>query len=284
MTHTRRSRIAIVIALAAAAVAGCKGKESAPAPTKETAKPPGELTVFAASSLREAFLDLEQAFSAAHPDVQITFNFAGTQELRAQIEHGAAVDVFAAADSKHMKELATAGAVVDPVVFARNEPVVVVARDRAAALTAFADLPKAARIVIGVPDVPIGRYTDQILGNAGSKLGAAVKAAIEAKIVSRELNVRQVLAKVSLGEADAGIVYRTDAVTAADKVAVVAIPPEINVVAEYPIAVLKAAPNTALAHAWLALVLSAAGQELLTKRGFLPAAAVAAAGGTQQTP
>jgi molybdate transport system substrate-binding protein len=257
MSVSRRLVLIVLIALAA----GCKKS----APDK------AELHVFAAASLREAFTELGAAFEKAHPGVTVAFQFAGSQELRAQIEHGAAVDVFASADTRHMGELEKAGTMVAPVTFARNEPVVVVARDQASSVALFTDVSTVSRLVVGAPDVPIGRYTDQILINVGQQMDPQLQAVIESKIVSRELNVRQVLAKVSLGEADAGIVYRTDAAAAADKVAIVAIPAEVNAIAEYPLAVARAAPHAALARQFVELVTSAAGQETLQRRGFLPA-------------
>jgi len=119
-----------------------------------------------------------------------------------------------------------------------------------------------------VPEVPIGAYTLQILQKAATKLGADFPARVQAKVASRELNVRQVLAKVVLGEADAGIVYRSDASAARGKVAVVAIPPEANVIAEYPIAALKAAPHPDLARRFIDLVKSPAGAAALREAGF----------------
>jgi molybdate transport system substrate-binding protein len=140
---------------------------------------------------------------------------------------------------------------------------------------ALTDLTRTKRLVVGVPEVPIGRYTAEIFDAAAKKYGGDLRAKLEASIVSRELNVRQVLAKVALGEADAGIVYRTDAQAAKDKVEVVALPAELNVIAVYPIAVVKAAPQPALAVAWTALVLSPEGQRCLGAAGFLPATAPA---------
>jgi molybdate transport system substrate-binding protein len=230
------------------------------------------LVVFAASSLREAFTAIGQDFERAHPGVQISFNFAGTQELRTQLEQGAAVDVFASADQRHMGELVQAGQVVAPQVFARNEPVIVVAKESAEKIKTLADLPAAARIVVGTPEVPIGRYTLQILDRAGVTLGADFRARVEAKVVSRELNVRQVLAKVTLGEADAGFVYRTDARSAKEPPAIVTIPADVNVLAEYPIAVVAGAAHPTLAKAWLDQVLSEGGQRVLAGAGFLPPA------------
>src|SRR5262249_34930919 len=135
----------------------------------------------------------------------------------------------------------------------------------------FADLPKAKRLVIGTPEVPIGNYTLQILDKASAApgMGADFKDKVLAKVVSRELNVRQVLAKVTLGEADAAVVYRTDAATAKDKLVVLPIPVEVNVIAEYYIAPLTTAPQPKLAHAFVDAVMSNGGQERLAKAGFL---------------
>jgi molybdate transport system substrate-binding protein len=223
-------------------------------------KPAAPLTVFAAASLREAFTAI-----AAGSDA--TFNFAGSQELRTQIEHDAPADVFASADIEHMAALEKAGRVGPPALFARNEPVLVVARDKSAAIKSFADLPAAEKIVLGAAGVPIGRYSAQIL----DKAGADFRARVEAHVVSREANVRQVLAKVSLGEADAAIVYRTDAAAAAGKVTVVTIPAETNVIAAYAIAVVRSSKHPDAASAFVDRVLSADGQAALQKAGFLPA-------------
>jgi molybdate transport system substrate-binding protein len=232
-----------------------------------------ELVIFEAASLKDVFARLAQRFEKDHPGAKVVTNAAGSQELRAQIEHGAAADLFASADRKHMDALAAQGLVVSPSVFTCNEPVVVV-RPALASTTikAFADLPRAERIVIGTPEVPIGAYTLQILQKAAAKYGADFPGRVQAKVASRELNVRQVLAKVVLGEADAGVVYRSDALAAAGKVAVLSIPPELNVTAEYPIAVLKSAPYPELAGRWIELLKSATGAAALRESGFLPCA------------
>ena len=235
------------------------------------AKPaPGALVVFEAASLKEAFAALAGRFEKAHPGAHVVTNAAGSQELRAQLEHGAVADLFASADRRQMNMLAAEGLVNGPALFACNEPVVVVRTSLAASLKTFADLPNADRIIVGAPEVPVGAYTAQIWQKAAAKLGADFAARVEAKVVSRELNVRQVLAKVLLGEADAGIVYRTDAIAAKGKVAVVEIPPELNVTAAYPIAALKAAPHPDLAGAFIDLVRSPGGAAVLREAGFVP--------------
>ncbi len=220
-----------------------------------------ELTVYAASSLREIFTDLGHELEARTPGLTVRLNFAGSQELRTQIDHGAPADVFASADARHM-----AGLEVTPRGFARNEPVVVVPRDNPAGIKSFADLPKARRLVIGAAEVPIGAYTLQILDRAGR----AFRDRVLARVVSRELNVRQVLAKVVLGEADAAVVYRTDARAAGDKVEVIAIPGELNVVASYLVAALPGAGEPKLAQAFIELLLAPDGQRRLAAAGFAP--------------
>ena len=156
-----------------------------------------------------------------------------------------------------------------------NEPVIVVPRGNPAGIHALADLPRAKRLVVGAPEVPIGGYTVKIFEAAARKHGADLRAKLEASIVSRELNVRQVLAKVTLGEADAGIVYRTDARAGKDKVEVIPIPSDLNVIAEYPMAVVKSSPVPRLARAWMELVRAPEGQRRLTAAGFLPAGSAA---------
>lgn len=264
-----RSLTALVlcVTVSVALVVGCTRSEPFQAAREN------KLTIFAATSLRDAFTSIGSEFKRTHPGVELTFNFAGTQELRTQLEHGAAADVFASADQRHMDEAVRSLRVTNPIVFARNEPVVVISSESASTLRSLADLPKATRIVIGTPEVPIGRYTLQILDRAQAALGADFRARVEAKVVSRELNVRQVLTKVSLGEAQAGVVYRTDAQSAKGRVSVVSIPSEINVIAEYPMAIVSGAAHLRLARAWMDLVLSAEGQRALTSAGFAAAGA-----------
>ena len=209
------------------------------------------LSVFAASSLREVFTALARAFEQQHAGVKVELNFAGSQELRFQIDNGARADVFASADTRHMQGIAGAA------VFARNVPVLVVPEANPAGIREFSDLPKAQRIVLGAPEVPIGEYSDAILAKA------PFREQVMKHVVSRELNVRQVLAKVALGEADAAIVYRTDAAAGRGKVRAFDIPGAP--LAEYPLAALTADP---LAKEFVALVLSPEGRAALQAAGF----------------
>jgi molybdate transport system substrate-binding protein len=226
------------------------------------------LLVFEAASLKDAFARLGSRFETDHPGAKVLHNAAGSQELRTQLEHGARADVFASADRKHMDAVARQGLVAAPLVFTCNEPVLVIRRALAARLRSFADVLRAERIVIGTPEVPIGAYTLQILAKASARLGADFGKRFQAKVASRELNVRQVLAKVVLGEADAGIVYRSDALSSKGKVETLTIPADMNVVAEYLIAPLAAAPHAELARQWIELVMSPVGTAVLGETGF----------------
>lgn len=228
------------------------------------------LTVFAAASLREPFTALGTTVERAHPGVTVRFNFAGSQELRTQLEHGAPVDVFASADTRQMELARSAGLVDPPVPFATNTPVIVVPAANPGKVHTLADLANVQRLVIGAPEVPIGAYTLQILERARARLGDDFPARVEARVVSRELNVRQVLAKVTLGEAEAGIVYRTDARSAGDRVRVVEIPAGVNVVAEYPVASVVRSPHRELATQFVALLTGPEGQAALARAGFGP--------------
>src|SRR5262245_33491039 len=223
-----------------------------------------EITVFAAASLREVLGDLAETFEAKS-GVKVHLNLAGSQELRTQIENGARADVFASADQKHMAALVEAKLVGEPHLFARNTPVIIVPKGNPAKVGSFEQLTKAKKIVIGVPEVPIGKYTLQILDKAGGEF----KDKVLANVASRELNVRQVLAKVTLGEADAGVVYKTDAMAGKDKVEIIEIPAKVNVIAEYPVAVLSKAPHAAAAKAFVDLLMSGDGQKRLAAAGFV---------------
>jgi molybdate transport system substrate-binding protein len=229
-----------------------------------------ELVVFGAASLREAFGAIADRFDRRRPGARVVFNFAGSQELVAQIANGASADVVASADPASMAKVARLGLIERPRPFARNEPVLAVAPDSRASIRSFEDLPRAARIVLGGAEVPIGRYTREILDRASERYGPNFRRSVEERVVSNELNVRQVLAKVRLGEADAGIVYRTDVTSVGGDVAIVEIPAEVNVTAEYSIAVLKSAPHRALAEAWVEAVTGPDGQVHLAAAGFLP--------------
>jgi molybdate transport system substrate-binding protein len=227
-----------------------------------------ELAVLAASSLTEAFQDLERGFESDHPNVDVKLTFAGSQVLRLQIEQGATVDVFASANESHMQSLVASGHIAAPRLFARNELVVIVPPSNPAGIDAFADLGKASRIVIGTDSVPVGIYTRQVLDRATGELGDEFVAGVRRHVVSEENNVRLVRAKVEMGEAEAAVVYRTDAASS-DRVRVVSIPSALNVRASYPIGTGVRAPHRREAEEFVAFVISATGREMLRRRGFV---------------
>lgn len=226
------------------------------------------LRIFAASSLVEAFTDLQTAFQSKHPKFKIELSFAGSQVLRLQLEQGARADIFASANPSHMEALQRSGKVTAPQTFAYNELVLIVPQKNPAGLKSFKDLPKARKLVVGTQHVPIGSYTLKVLKQAGHAYGNAFQSQVTRHIVSYENNVRLVRAKVVLGEADAAIVYRTDARTSS-KVKTIFIPASINVKARYPVAVVKAAQNKKLALQWIQFLLSRAGKHILKRHGFV---------------
>lgn len=228
---------------------------------------PRTLSVFAASSLTEAFAELEIDFEAADPGVDVVVSTAGSQALRVQIEHGAPADVFASANAEHMQALVTAGLAGDDVPFAEGELVLVVPPANPAGIGSLEDLPRATRLVLGAPEVPVGAYARTMLDRAESRYGPGFRARVEAHVVSLEPNVRQVLAKVELGEADAAVVYRSD-VAAVRAVAVIELPADVGVAAQYHAGVLTAAVEPALARRFVEHLRSPAGQAVLTRHGF----------------
>jgi len=223
----------------------------------------GDIAVFAASSLTDAFNALGDSFHQEHPGASIKFNFAGTPTLVTQIEQGAPADVFASADTTNMDRLLADGLAAGAVeVFAHNELEIAVAPGNPKSIHELKDLPKPGLIYIAAgPTVPAGKYAAQALAKAG----------VTVTPKSLETDVKSVLSKIELGEADAGIVYTTDVKAAGNKVAGVAIADADNVVATYPIAAVKASPNLGLAQAFIAFVTSSQGQAKLETFGFLPA-------------
>jgi molybdate transport system substrate-binding protein len=241
------------------------------APRRAQAVEAGELVIFAAASLRDGFQALIARFEQRHPGVKVRVGFAGSQELRLQIEHGAEVDVFAAADPSSMAVLREAGLVTPPRIFAYNQLALIASRANACGLETLQDLPRAGRIVLGTPEAPIGAYSERMLANAERAYGEGFRDRVHAHVVSRELNVRQVMAKVLVGEADAGIVYRSDTVGIRDRVVNLSIPPEVNVAAAYPVALLTRARHADLGRAWIELLTSPEGGQTLAAAGFQPA-------------
>lgn len=261
-------RFFILLSLVLGAALAAGGCDNGPEPDGNRID--GEITVFAASSLTEAFREAGAAFERANPGTKVTFSFAASSALAVQINEGAPADVFASADANQMKSVTDEGNAAAPTTFAKNTPVVVVPKD-GTAVTAFADLAKPGiKLVLAGKDVPIGRYSREILEKASGPGGISpdFSERVLANLKSDEANVRAVLTKVQLGEADAGIVYKTDLASAAEDVRAIEIPAAYNVVAEYPIAVVGGTKNEATAAAFVAFLRSAEGLAILEKYGF----------------
>jgi len=254
-------RIRFAVMVVAVLLAAC-GSSAGNASTSHTPVS-GTVSVFAAASLTAAFNALGTDFQGANSGVTMQFNYAGTPTLVTQIEQGAAADVFASADTTNMDKLKGDGFTTGtPQVFARNKLEIVVAPSNPKGITGLADLAKPGVIYITeAPTVPAGKYALQALKMAG--LTVTPK--------SLETDVKSVVSKIELGEADAGIVYTTDVSAAGSKVAGVTIPDADNVIATYPIVAVKATTNATAANAFIAYVLSAAGQAKLQSFGFLSA-------------
>ncbi len=235
----------------------------------------GELTVFAAASLTDAFARMENDLEATHPELRISFNFAGSQALVTQLNEGAAADVFAAANAAQMTAAVENGSIAgEPVTFVHNELAIVTPVANPAGIAAPADLAtEGLRLVLAQAEVPVGRYSREAvckMGQDSAAYGDDFVARVAGNVVSEEEDVRDVLAKVVLGEADAGIVYVSDAVAAGDQVLVVDIPDEVNVIATYPVAIL-AGGDEALGSAFVSYLLNEEGQAMLQRYGFQPA-------------
>jgi len=259
---------------------GCEarpGESPAREPGTVTAAPRGRLLVLAAASLTEALGDAARAFEAAHPGTRVETSFAGSQALRLQIAHGVRADVFASANPTQTRALREAGLVDAPAPLVDNELVLVTPAGRP--LGHLRELPRARRVVLAGPEVPAGVYADRFLDRADAVFGEGFARRVRARVVSREPSVRAVLAKVVLGEADAALVYRTDARAAGPgKVATVAIDdPRLAVRARYEVAVLRRAPAPELAAAFVDYLLGPSGQRFFAARGFAPRPAPAAA-------
>lgn len=260
----RPVRYLLVLALCVVGLgaAGCGDSTSSSGATTTVPTVTGDITVLAAASLTDAFKELGTAFQTANPGTKVTFSFGSSSTLVTQINQGAPADVFASADTANMDKLTGAGAAGitgTARTFATNKLQIIVGKGNPLAITGVADLTKAGLIyVTAAPEVPIGRYALQVLANA--------KVSVTPK--SLEADVKSIVNKVTLGEADAGIVYATDVIAAGDKAGGVTIPDNLNVLATYPIAVTKAAQNAPTATAFVAFVTSTEGQTILAKYGF----------------
>jgi molybdate transport system substrate-binding protein len=250
-----RIRLAAAMAVAALALAAC-GDGTTSGGSSGSAN---EIKVFAAASLTAAFTELGQQYTSANGGTKVSFNFAGSQALATQIQQAAPADVFASADTTNMDKVKDL--VGTPQNFASNLLQIVVEKGNPKGVKTLDDLANPdLKVVLAAPDVPAGKYAAEALNTAK----------VTVKPVSEEDNVKAVVTKVSLGEADAGIVYVTDVTAGGDKVQGVDIPKDQNVTATYPIASVKAGKAQDKAQAFMDLVLSDQGQQVLKQYGFLP--------------
>lgn len=244
----------VAILLLTAGIGACGSKDDRPR----------EILVFAAASLTESFTAIADEFEQTFREVKVLFSFGGSAGLATSIDQGARADVFASASPRHMEAVASAvGLQGEAVVFARNKLVVIVPDENPAGLQTFADVARpGVKLVVAAPAVPAGGYAREALAKAGLQ-------AAERNIVSNEEDVKGVVQKVLLGEADAGIVYATDVTpTVREQVSVIAIPDPVNVIASYPIALMRGSHDPVAAGAFVAFVLDD-GQAILHDAGLL---------------
>lgn len=256
----RRSAVAALTAALLIPLAACgdDGDDSGDqADTSASGTPKADLTVLAASSLTDVFKTAGAAYEKQHAGTTLTFSFAGSQELAAQVKQGAPADALVTADTKTMDGLK--GDTGSPAVIAKNRLVIVTREGNPEKIDSLDDLSDTSlKVVLAAPEVPVGRYGEEVLDAQD----------VTVKPVSQEPNVRAVLSKVELGEADAGLVYKTDAATATDKVDAVTIPDAQNAIAEYPAATLKSSKNAEAAAAFVKWLSGSEAQKILRQGGF----------------
>lgn len=273
MTPTGKApRVMRWLLLSALVATVLAGSSVASAPSSATAQG-GELTVFAAASLTDAFNELGGTFEAQQPGSRTRFNYGASSALRTQLEQGARGDVFASADTIQMDQARAAGLIAgEPQVFARNVLVLIVPRDNPGRIETLADLARPGlRLITASASVPIAAYTRQMLASMSNDpaYGTDFGQRVLANIRSEEDNVRAIVAKVQLGEADGGVVYTSDVTPAvAPELRTILIPDSFNVIATYPIAVVQETRQSALAQRFIDLVLSDTGQGVLARYGF----------------
>jgi molybdate transport system substrate-binding protein len=262
MRKVRASVAAVAVAAALAACSSATTGTTAAAGGTAPAKPSGTVVVFAATSLTEAFNKIAAEFEKADPGVTVKFNYNGSSTLATQITSGAPADVFASAAPSNMSTVTDQHmTATTPKIFTRNTGEIMVEAGNPSHINSVADLANPdIKVVTCAPAVPCGQLATAIFKNAG----------VTVKPVSQEQNVGGVVTKVTLGEADAGIVYVTDVKANGSKTVGVPIPADENTITDYPIAEIKGAPNATAAAAFISFVLGSGGQQVLKGFGFLP--------------
>lgn len=266
----RRLRLLPLLALLAA-LSGALAAPVAAAPSPQT---PAELTVFAAASLTDAYRQIGRNFERLNPGTRVVFNFAGSQQLAAQLGQGAPADVFASANTAQMTVAVNAGRVTKDTAktFVLNRLLVVTSPSSKASITRLQDLAKPGlKLVFAAKAVPVGQYSLDFLDKAARDpaFGSGYKDAVLKNVVSYEENVRSVLAKVSLGEGDAGIVYISDVISSPrTPVKRITIPTSLNVIASYPIATVSDSKQAALAQRFVNYMFAGDTRLILVRYGF----------------
>ncbi len=267
--------LALALALSGGPATGATGaKGSAQASTTRATEP---LTVFAAASLSDVFQEMALHLGSTSETPTIRFNLAGSQQLATQLEHGAKADVFASADQRWMDVAIEKGRIDGaPRTFVHNRLAVIVPASNPAKLQTLANLARPGiKLILAADSVPIGRYSQVLLANLSQRLecGPDFGAKTLANVVSREDNVKAIVSKVALAEADAGIVYGSDITpTNRDRLRSLEIPADANVLASYPIAVVQGSDQLEQARAFCDFVCSPAGQAIFARHGFTPIA------------
>jgi len=235
----------------------------------------GTLTILAASSLTDAFGELGNTFEKQNPGTTVKTSLGASSDLLAQIQQGAPADIFASAAEEEMNTAVKDGLVSGkPMVFVKNREVIMVPKDNPANINSLKDMSKPdIKLVLAANDVPAADYAVEILGKANKVYGPDFEKDVLSNVVSREADVRASVNRVVVGDADATFGYKSDYTPdIRDKVKVIPIPPDLNIIATYPIAALKDAKDPTLAKKWVDLVTSSEGQKVLKKWNFGPAA------------
>lgn len=261
--------VATCLALAFLALVGCGGGSEYGGASEAG----GQINVFAASSLTDAFGEMKESFEEQHSGAEVRLNFAGSSTLLTQLQQGAPADVFASADEEKMDTAVEDGLVEDPQDFVTNELVVIVPEGNPARIEQLEYLARPGlRLVLAEESVPVARYTQQVLEKANAQYGPDFAQRVLSNIASREVDVKAAANRVSVGDADATFVYRSDITPdLEERVRVIEIPSDLNVTATYPIARTTSSSNPELAGEWVRFVTSEEGERILTEWGFEPA-------------
>jgi len=268
----RASASVLAVLVLAVSLVGCGGGSAGGSGGEQE---DDTLTVFAASSLTDAFGELAKTFEDDNPGVEVRQSFESSTTLLAQIRQGAPADVFASAAEEEMDAAVKNGLVAgDPRIFVRNREVIMVPEENPANIRSLRDLAQpGTKLVLAQEGVPAADYAVEILGKANARYGSGFKQDVLSNVVSREADVRAAVGRVALGDADATLGYASDYTPdIRERVEVIEIPEELNIVATYPIAALKDSHNPELAREWVDLVVSEEGQRVLEGWGFEPMA------------